>query len=78
MAKNGICSLSHIRCKEHPKYTGKIRPKLGCNSCILIHILRYPYSNSPDKKLGSLNPYQYLMESDEQGMEEALQNLEVF
>ncbi|MDP3954627.1 MAG: hypothetical protein Q8Q06_04425 [bacterium] len=78
MARNGACSLSHIRCKEHPRYSGKIKPKLDCNSCILIHILRYQHGPSADKKLGSLNPYQYLMESDEQGLEEALNNLEVF
>lgn len=53
-----------IRCNEHPKYTAAKSPsklrKKQCPGCELLYILRWQHSKEPDKRLGSINPYQFL------------------
>ena len=61
-----------ILCREHPKYQAKRRSGKKCESCALLYVLRWQYRKEPDKRLGGLNPYQFLGD-----LEEACEGLEV-
>ena len=65
-----------ILCKKHPKYLAKRKPSVPCFSCLLIYVMRYQHTKEADHRLGSLNPYAYLLSGID--FEEALSELEIF
>ena len=62
-----------IRCRKHPRYNATRAPKEICISCSLLFILRYQHSKEPDKRLGGLDPYQFIGDT-----KEAAEGLEVW
>ena len=64
-------------CHKHPRYTAERKPGQNCRSCWLLYVLRYQFSKKAEEKLGALNPYAYLIESDGDHLEEALAGIEV-
>jgi hypothetical protein len=47
-----------VVCMHHPKY--KANRKSNCESCSLLYVLRWQYTKDADKKIGGINPYQFL------------------
>lgn len=49
------------RCNFHPRYSAERRPKVKCGSCWLLFVLRHQLAKDGPEKLGSMNPYTYLI-----------------
>ena len=64
-----------VHCHKHPKYLGDQRPKLFCQGCLLLYVLRHQHSQNGPELLGSLNPYSYFLSGV--NLEEANGELEV-
>lgn len=49
-------------CSEHPRYTGEQKPTTNCHTCWLIYVMRWQHDKNGEDKLGSLNPFAYLID----------------
>jgi hypothetical protein len=50
-----------IFCKDHPNYLAiRRKPHEDCEACALLYILRHQWERDAEKKLGGLNPYQFI------------------
>ena len=51
-----------VRCKKHPWCRGVYKPQYSkCDTCWLLYVLRYQWAANGEAKLGSFNPYRYLI-----------------
>lgn len=79
MIRANINKILSVRCHTHPRYAAEHKPRTKCKSCWLLYVLRWQYGKDPDKKLGSLNPYQYLIGDivGDTGFEDACSGIEL-
>ncbi len=70
-------STLKIRCRNHPRYKAKRKPKTRCRTCHLLYVLRWQNSKEGQGRLGGLNPYQFIVSGYEQ-LEDACSEFEVF
>lgn len=62
-----------IHCTRHLRYRGLKKPANKCQGCWLIYVLAHQFSKNHVKYLGSLNPYNHLI--DWVNLEEACYSL---